>query len=249
EAFYRGELAERIVDYAAKHGAALNKDDLAAHKNDWCGTISQNFGAATLHEIPPNGQGIAALMALGILRHLGIEETEPDSGEALHLQIEAMKLAFADLAGHVGDIDHMRIRPADLLDADYLATRAQLIDRDRARAYTAGAPRDGGTVCLAAADASGMMVSYIQSNYSGFGSGVVVPETSISLQNRGSGFSLTPGHPNEVGPSKRPFHTIFPGFITRNDAPHMAFGLMAGPMQAQGHEQMFLRTQIWDQNP
>ena len=141
------------------------------------------------------------------------------------------------------------VTPEHLLDPDYLASRARLIDMSKAQNFGAGAPKEGGTVCLSAADESGMMVSYIQSNYSGFGSGIVVPGTGISLQNRGYGFTLKPGHPNEVGPSKRPFHTIIPGFVTKRGAPEMAFGLMGGPMQAQGHVQMVLRTQIWGQDP
>jgi gamma-glutamyltranspeptidase/glutathione hydrolase len=249
EAFYRGELAGRIADFAKAHGAAMTADDLAAHENDWVGTISQAFGDAELHEIPPNGQGIAALMTLGILRLLDIEALDPDSADALHLEIEAMKLAFADVGRFVADPRHMKTSPKALLDSSYLATRARLIDRKKAQVFGAGAPRMGGTVCLSAADASGKMVSYIQSNFSGFGSGVVVPGTSISLQNRGSGFTLEPGHPNEVGGAKRPFHTIIPGFVTHGGKPHMAFGLMGGPMQAQGHVQMFLRTQVWGQDP
>ncbi len=249
-AFYEGVLAERMVDFARRHDAALNGDDLAAHRNNWCSTIAQDFGEIVLHEIPPNGQGIAACMALGIVGELGIGDLDPDSTDALHLEIEAMKLAFADVETHVADPRFMmEVTAAELLDRDYLAARAKLVDRKRAQRFGPGAPRDGGTVCLAAADESGMMVSYIQSNYSGFGSGVVVPGTGISLQNRGSGFSLQRGHPNEVGPSKRPLHTIIPGFVMRGGKPLMAFGLMGGAMQAQGHLQLVLRTEAWGQDP
>jgi len=250
EAFYRGELACAIVAFAQEHGAALSMEDLAEHKNDWCGTISQSFGRSELHEIPPNGQGIAALMALGILRNTEISTLQPDSLESLHLQIEAMKLAFMDVETFVSDPNSMNdVTTTHLLDADYLASRAKLIDRDSATCFPVGAPKDGGTVCLATGDENGMMVSYIQSNYSGFGSGVVVPGTSISLQNRGAGFSLLEGHPNQVGPNKRPFHTIIPGMIMEDGKPRIAFGLMGGPIQAQGHLQMMLRTQIWGQDP
>lgn len=250
EAFYQGVLGQRIVDFAAQHGAALSFDDLAAHRNEWCGTISQGFGEIALCEIPPNGQGIAALMALGIVGHLDIAELDPDGADALHLQIEAMKLAFADVEEYVADIRFMTEVTVDrLLDPAYLAARARLIDRRRAQIFKPGAPRAGGTVCLAVADEAGMMVSFIQSNYLGFGSGVVVPGTGISLQNRGYGFSLQAGHPNLVGPSKRPFHTIIPGFVTKGGDPLMAFGLMGGQMQAQGHLQMVLRTQAWRQDP
>ncbi|QOG05467.1 gamma-glutamyltransferase family protein [Aureimonas sp. OT7] len=250
EAFYRGELAERIQAFATEHGAAITAADMAAHTNDWCGTIEQGFGDAALHEIPPNGQGIAALMALGMLKGSGIEDLDPDGPEALHLQIEAMKLAFMDIHAFVADQLSMdEVTASHLLDPAYLASRAALIDRTRAREYPVGAPRDGGTVCLAAADADGMMVSFIQSNYAGFGSGVVVPGTGISLQNRAFGFSTKAGHPNQVGPGKRPFHTIIPGFVMGADGPSMAFGLMGGPMQAQGHVQMMLRTHVWGQDP
>jgi gamma-glutamyltranspeptidase/glutathione hydrolase len=250
EEFYRGRLAKKITAFAVEHGAALSEKDLAEHRNDWCGTLSQNFGEVALHEIPPNGQGIAALMALGILGRLELGAERLDGVSAFHLQIEAMKLAAADLDAYVADPHFMReVTVAHLLDPAYLAGRARLIDRRRAQDFGAGTPHHGGTVCLAAADANGMVVSYIQSNYAGFGSGVVVPGTGISLQNRGVGLSMTPGHPNEVGPSKRPFHTIIPGFLMKGAEPLMAFGLMGGPMQAQGHVQMVLRTQLWGQDP
>ncbi len=249
ESFYRGRLAAAIAAAARAGGSALTEADLAAHAPDWSGTVSQSFDDWALHEIPPNGQGIAACMALGMLDHTPIRDMGPDEPRALHLMWEAMKLALRDAEAHVADPDAMRLAPADLLDADYLARRAALIDPDRATDFKAGAPRHGGTVYLTAADASGMMVSYIQSNYAGFGSGVCIPGTGIHLQNRGAGFTLTPGHPNEVGPSKRPFHTIIPGFVMQGDAPLMSFGVMGGPMQAQGHLQVALRTLLWGQNP
>ena len=250
EAFYRGALAERIAAFAREHGAALSIDDLAEHRNDWCGTISMEFGDVALHEIPPNGQGIAACMALGILRHVGLPDHEPDSVRALHLQIEATKLAFRDVDAYVGDAAAMtNVTTEHLLDDGYLACRAKLIDPDRAQDFASGTPNRGGTVYLSVADESGMMVSYIQSNYSGFGSGVVVPGTCISLQNRGSGFTTEHGHPNRVGPRKRPFHTIIPGFLMKGTEPLMSFGVMGGPMQAQGHLQVTVRTQLWGQDP
>jgi gamma-glutamyltranspeptidase/glutathione hydrolase len=250
EAFYEGALAEAICDFAAEHDAVLERADMAAHTVDWCGTISKKFDDLELHEIPPNGQGIAALMAMGILSHTVIRDLEPDDPLAYHLQIEAMKLALVDAETYVADGDHMTgVTSAALLDDTYLASRASLIDETRAQDFKVGAPKNGGTVYLSAADASGMMVSFIQSNYAGFGSGIAIPGTGISMQNRGAGFSLDPDSPNRVGPNKRPFHTIIPGFLMGPDGPLMSFGVMGGPMQAQGHVQMVLRTQVWGQDP
>ena len=249
KAFYEGILAEEIAAFAAKHDAALTIADMAAHEADWCGTLSKSYRGTVLHEIPPNGQGIAALMGLGLLQHTELADLDADDPRALHLQIEAMKLALRDAEAFVADPAHMRtVTAADLLDDGYLAERARLIDPDRATDFGAGAPKSGGTVYLATADAAGMMVSFIQSNYAGFGSGVVVPGTGIALQNRGAGFSLNPAHQNFVGGGKRPFHTIIPGFLMGQDAPLMSFGVMGGPMQAQGHVQMVLRTQLWGQD-
>ncbi len=248
-AFYEGELAEKIEAFAKENGAAMRVSDLAAHKPDWCGTIQQSFDDVTLHEIPPNGQGIAGLMALGILGETPIRSLDADDPRALHLQIEAMKLALWDTEHYVGDLGHMtRVTPDDMLDPGYLAARARLIDPDRATDFGIGAPPSRGTVYLTAADASGMMVSFIQSNYAGFGSGVCIPGTGIHLQNRGAGFSLDPESQNVVAPGKRPFHTIIPAFLMRGDDPLMSFGVMGGPMQAQGHLQMTLRTQLWGQD-
>ena len=248
-AFYEGTLAEKIEASAKAHGAALSVADLAAHRADWCGTISQSFDDVTLHEIPPNGQGIAGLMALGILDHTNIRDLDADDPRALHLQIEAMKRALRDTEAYVTDIDHMtRVTPQAMLDPGYLAQRAALIDPGLATDFETGTPPSHGTVYLTAADASGMMVSFIQSNYAGFGSGVVVPGTGIHMQNRGAGFSLDPSSQNIVAPGKRPFHTIIPAFLMKGDNPLMSFGVMGGPMQAQGHLQMTLRTQLWDQD-
>lgn len=248
--FYTGALAQAICGFAQTHGAALDLADMAAHSVEWCGTISQEFDGVSLHEIPPNGQGIAALMALGILSHTSIRNLEADDPQAFHLQIEAMKLALADAETFVADSDHMTgVTAAHLLDADYLKGRAALIDKGHAQDFGAGAPKHGGTVYLTVGDASGMMVSFIQSNYAGFGSGVVIPGTGIALQNRGAGFSLDPASQNLVGPNKRPFHTIIPGFVMGPNGPLMSFGVMGGPMQAQGHIQMILRTQLWGQDP
>jgi gamma-glutamyltranspeptidase / glutathione hydrolase len=248
-AFYEGALADAMVADARAHGALLDHDDLARHRADWVEPIGVDYGGLCLHEIPPNGQGLAALVALGILQHLPLDAYEPDGVDALHLQIEAMKLALVDSARFVADIEHMDVAVADLLDREYLRERAALVDPTRAGDPRHGAPRGGGTVYLATGDASGMMVSFIQSNYGGFGSGVVVPGTGISLQNRGANFVLEPGHPNRVGGGKRPFTTIIPGFLTRGGAPLAAFGVMGGFMQAQGHVQMVVRLLHGEMNP
>jgi gamma-glutamyltranspeptidase/glutathione hydrolase len=252
EAFYRGEIAHAMAAHAAAHGGALAAADLAAHAPEWVEPISQAYRDVVLHEIPPNGQGIAALMALGMLRHVDLRALKPDSAAAAHLQVEAIKLAFADLHAHVGEPGAMRARGVtaqDLLAPDYLAARARLIDPKRAQAFSTGLPARGGTIYLSAADDEGRMVSFIQSNYMGFGSGVVVPEWGISLQNRGHSFSLDGVHANSVEPGKRPFHTIIPAFVTRDGQPLMSFGVMGGHMQPQGHVQTLVRMLDFDQSP
>jgi gamma-glutamyltranspeptidase/glutathione hydrolase len=249
EAFYRGELAQAMVAHAGAHGGAHTLDDFAEHRCDWVEPIAVSYRGYDVHEIPPNGQGIAALMALGILEHFDFGRTAVDSTAVQHLEIEAMKLAFADVYRYVGDAQAMKVSPAELLDRDYLASRARLIDRNRAQDFKHGTPPRAGTVYLAAADASGMMVSFIQSNYMGFGSGIVVPGTGISLQNRGTGFSLKSGHPNLIGPRKRPFHTIIPGFVTRAGKPYATIGVMGGPIQPQGHVQTLVRLLDYRQQP
>jgi gamma-glutamyltranspeptidase/glutathione hydrolase len=248
-AFYTGELAEQIVADAVRHGSDLAMSDLAEHTVDWCGTLRQEYAGVVLHEIPPNGQGIAALAALGILGHFDLASHTPDSPQALHLQIEAIKLGLADAEAFVADPAHMDVTPNEMLNPAYLAQRAAEIDPKKAKVAVEGAPKHGGTVYITAADASGKMVSLIQSNYMGFGSGVVVPNTGISLQNRGAGFVSTPGHANQIGPGKRPFQTIIPGFVMQDGAPLMSFGVMGGPMQAQGHVQMVTRMMVHGQSP
>jgi gamma-glutamyltranspeptidase/glutathione hydrolase len=247
EAFYRGALAEKIEAHARKHEAAMRAADFAAHKADWVTPLQMDYRGYTLHEIPPNGQGIVALIALGILEHFEMRSHAVDGADSLHLQIESMKLAFADAFRYVADIDHMDIRPQQMLDKDYLRSRARLIDMKRAQDFGHGTPPKGGTVYLTAADASGMMISFIQSNYMGFGSGVVVD--GISLQNRGGTFVTQAGHPNCVGPKKRPYQTIIPGFVTKNGAPVMSFGVMGGTMQPQGHAQVMVRIADYGQSP
>lgn len=245
--FYRGQLAAAIVAHSRATGGAMTEQDLAEHRADWVEPISMRYRDVELKEIGPNGQGIAALMALGMLAHF--EPGRADSAELLHLQIEAMKLSFADLHEHVGDHDRMTVGVADLLDPAYLKERAKLIDPERAAPGRPGTPHRGGTVYLTAADRSGMMVSYIQSNFRGFGSGIVVPGTGIAMHNRGAGFNLRSGHPNEVAPRRRPFHTIIPAFLMRGGAPLMAFGVMGASIQPQGHVQITARIVDQGLNP
>lgn len=249
ESFYRGPLAERIAMASKADDGAHTAEDFAKHRCDWVEPISIDYRGYRLHEIPPNGQGIVALMTLGILRHFDLASFPVDGADSVHLQLEATKLAFADAYRYVSDPATMEFDAAKLLADDYLAARAKQIDLARAKGHAPGDPRAGGTVYLTTADENGMMVSYIQSNYMGFGSGIVVPGTGISLQNRGHGFSLEPGHPNEVGPGKRPFQTIIPGFLTKDGQPVMSFGVMGGNMQPQGHTQMVTRIVDYQQNP
>jgi len=249
EAFYRGELAEKMVAHSRSHGGAHALADFAEHTCDWVTPLAHDYHGYTVHEIPPNGQGIAALMALGIVENFDLSGHAVDSVDVQHVQIEAMKLAFADAYRYVSDPRTMTVTPEQLLDRGYLAQRAQRIDRRRAQDFKYGTPPTAGTVYLTAADASGMMVSLIQSNYMGFGSGVVIPSTGISLQNRGTGFSLEAGHPNLVGGGKRPYHTIIPGFLTRAGLPVAAFGVMGGPIQPQAHVQTLMRLIDYGANP
>ena len=248
-AFYEGELAHAMARHAQAEGGAMTVEDLAAYQPEWVTPLAQDYRGYTLHEIPPNGQGIAAQIALGILRHFDMGSMPPDSAESMHLQIEAMKLGFADAYRYVAERACMHVSTEELLDPMYLASRAKLIDPQRAQDFHAGHPARGGTIYLSAADERGMMVSFIQSNYMGFGSGVVVPEYGISLQNRGHGFTLDESSANVVAPGKRPFHTIIPGFLTQAGRPLMSFGVMGANMQPQGHVQVLVRMLDHRRNP
>ena len=249
ESMYRGELAARIVSHARKTGGAMRREDLEEHHAEWVETLSQRWQDVTLYELPPNGQGLNVLIALGILDHLAIERYPVDSADSLHLQIEAMRMAFAAARPHIADPNWMTVPPASLLDRSILKEKARAIRMDRVLSHPPAIPPDGGTVYLTAADETGMMISYIQSNYNGFGSGIVIPGTGISLQNRGVGFTLEKDHPNCVAGAKRPYHTIIPGFVMKDGAPLMCFGVMGGHMQAQGHLQMMIRIIANRQNP
>lgn len=249
EAFYRGELSARIVAHARDNGAALDNTDLADHRVEWVDCISRRYRDVDVHELPPNGQGLATLIALGVLQHRGIDDYALDSADSIHLQLEAMKIGFAEAHRHVADPSTMQVHTDALLDEAFLRRRGDEIDMSHAGHYDSKVEPDSGTVYLSCADRSGMMVSFIQSNYQGFGSGIVVPGTGISLQNRGKCFSTDPAHPNVVAPGKRPFHTIIPAMASKHGNAILSFGVMGGHMQPQGHVQMILRIFDHQQNP
>ncbi|BDC42935.1 gamma-glutamyltransferase 2 [Paraburkholderia terrae] len=252
-AYYEGEIAERIAAFAREHSGAMTFDDLRNYQPEWVEPIGKDYRGYTVHEIPPNGQGIAALIALGILEQFDVASMKLDGIESQHLQIEAMKLAFADVYRYVADPRSMEVTPEQMLDDAYLKSRAKLIDPKRATQFDFGMPKTGGTIYMSAADERGMMVSFIQSNYMGFGSGCVVPGMGISLQNRGCGFSMDPKSPNVVEGGKRPFHTIIPAFLTQQvdgqQEAVMSFGVMGGDMQPQGHLQTVVRMLDYGQQP
>jgi len=249
EEFYKGKIAKKIVKYSQDTGGYFSIEDFENHSPEWVELLSINYKGITIHEMPPNTQGSATLIALGILKNFDLQNLDVNSPESMHLQLEAMKLAIADTAQHVGDPVHMKIAPEALLNDKYLESRASLINLQEASDFKLTASNLDDTVYLTTADENGMMVSYIQSNYMGFGSGIIVPNTGISFQNRGCGFNLIENHPNVIGPSKRPFHTIIPAFVTKNNEPLMSFGVMGGPMQPQGHLQMIMRIFEFGENP
>lgn len=246
ESFYRGPLAERIVACVRSAGGCLGAEDLADYKVDWCDPISVNYRGYDVWEIPPNGHGLVALMALNILKAYDFDAR--DSVFTYHRQIEAIKIAFADGLAHIAEPAHMRVSVADLLSQAYADERRSLIGT-HANSPLPGEPARGGTVYLSTADGDGNMVSLIQSNYMGFGSGIVVPGTGIALHNRGNNFSLQAGHPNCLAPGKRPYHTIIPSFLTKDGKAVGPFGVMGGFMQPQGHVQMAMNTIDFGLNP
>ncbi|MXW52540.1 MAG: gamma-glutamyltransferase family protein [Gammaproteobacteria bacterium] len=249
ESFYRGNLAKLIVAQAKNEGGLMRLEDLAAHRAEWCDPLTLSYGSVDVHEIPPNGQGLAALIALGLLDRLGVRDFEPGSTVWTHLQVESMKVAIRAAFEHFADPNAMHIEPECLLDPSTLKRAADSISRGSAILPPPDLRVGADTVYLCTGDSDGNMVSYIQSNYMGFGSGVVIEGTGIAMQNRGAGFTLKAGHPNQVGPSKKPFHTIIPGFVTHNDRPELAFGVMGGHMQHQGHVQMVSRIFDHNENP
>lgn len=249
--FYGGELGRVVVDGLRELGGYLTLDDLRGMEVRWVQPLSVTYKGYTLHELPPAGQGVAALQMLKMLEGFDLKGMGHNSVEYLHHLIEAKKLAHADLARYVGDPDHMDVRPERLLDEAYLAGRAALIDPRRA-AERPGPGRlvtDSETVYLTVADGEGNMVSFINSIYGYFGSGVVIPGTGIMLQNRGAGFVMDEGHPNRLAAGKRPFHTIIPAFVTRDGEPFLSYGVMGGSMQPQGHVQVLLNMVEFGMDP
>jgi gamma-glutamyltranspeptidase/glutathione hydrolase len=246
ECFYRGDMAQRIAAFVSSSGGHLSAQDLADYAVQWVDPISVDYRGYRVWEIPPNGHGLVALLALNMLK--GFDFSERDTVRTLHRQIEAIKLAYADGFAHIADPMHMRVAVQDLLSDAYADERRALIGEE-ARPPVPGDPSHGGTVYLCAADSEGNMVSYIQSNYLGFGSGLVVPGTGIALHNRGNNFSLDPAHPNHIAPGKRPYHTIIPGFMTKDGKPVGPFGVMGAFMQPQGHVQMVMNSIDFGLNP
>lgn len=244
---YGGALGEELARRLQALGGFVTLEDLAAHRPRWVDPLSADFRGWTVWELPPAGQGVAALELLKLVEPFDLEGMGHNSAEYLHHLIEAKKVAFADLHRYVSDPASMEIDPRALLEPGFVDARRALIDPDVAaeRVEPGRAVTDSETIYLTVADADGNMVSFINSIYSSFGSGVVVPGTGFALQNRGAGFVLEDGHPNQVAPGKRPFHTIIPGFVTRDGAPHMAFGLMGGSMQPQGHAQLLLNMLVF----
>lgn len=242
--FYEGEIARTIVEYSRRHGGFFSMEDFRRHHSDWVEPVSTSYRGLELWELPPNGQGIAALEMLNILERFDLGALGRDSAEFWHLLVEAKKLAFADRARYYADPEFAKVPVKRLISKEYAAERAGLIDMSQAaltdRPGLEPPPERGDTTYLAAADESGMMVSLIQSNYTGFGSGYVIPELGFGLQDRGGLFSLEPGHPNHLEPGKRPFHTIIPAFLTRGGVPLCAFGVMGGATQPQGHAQIVI---------
>lgn len=250
-ALYGGDMGARIVHEVQAQGGFLTLEDLRNHRPEWVEPLSVDFMGYEVWELPPSGQGIAALQMLRLLEPFDLAGMGHNSPEYLHHLVEAKKLAFADIARYVSDRDHLEGDPYALLGDEYIASRRQQLDPGRAaERVDPGRPFDHGeTIYLSVADRDGNMVSFINSIFEYFGSGIVVPGTGFVLQNRGAGFTLEEGHPNRIGPRKRPFHTLIPGFVTRGGEPFMAFGVMGGSMQPQGHVQLLLNLLAFGMDP
>jgi gamma-glutamyltranspeptidase/glutathione hydrolase len=242
DAFYKGEIARAIVDYCQKHGGFLSLQDLAAHKSEWVEPISTNYRGYTVYEIPPNGQGLTALIALNILEGFDLASMSAQPDRYYHTLIEATKLAFADRNRYIADPDFAKVPVAELLTREYAAKRRALISPDKAlESPLPGAVNLGSdTTYFTVIDKEGNAVSFINSLFDSFGSGIVAGDTGIVLQNRGTAFSLNPDHPNRIEPGKRPFHTIIPAMVFKDKKLFLSFGVMGGGIQPQGHVQVLL---------
>ena len=244
DAFYKGDIARTIDSYFKANGGFLSYEDMAAHQGEWVQPVSTNYRGYDVWELPPNGQGIAALQMLNVLEGYDFSRIRFGSAEHVHLFVEAKKLAFADRARWYADPAFQAAPVARLISKPYARDRAKLISPDKVlREVQPGTPKEldeGDTIYMTVADKDGMMVSLIQSNYRGMGSGMTPPGLGFILQDRGEMFVLKEGHPNSYAPGKRPFHTIIPAFITKDGKPHTSFGLMGGAMQPQGHVQIVM---------
>ncbi|MBK7368970.1 MAG: gamma-glutamyltransferase [Candidatus Eisenbacteria bacterium] len=242
DAYYKGAIAQELVKYSQANGGFFSLEDFAKHRSEWVSPVSTNYRGYDVWELPPPGQGIAALQLLNILEGFDLKGMGRNSADFWHVMTEAKKLAFADRARYYADPEFVKVPVAELIGKPYGAERAKLLDMQHAAMRDLpGEPaalNRRETTYLCAADKDGMMVSLIQSNYTGFGSGYVVPALGFGIQDRGNLFDLTPGRPNSYAPGKRPFHTIIPAFLSRDGKPLMAFGLMGGDMQPQGHAQV-----------
>ena len=246
DAFYKGEIAEQLVKQSERDGGYFSLEDLSSYESEWVEPIKVNYRGYDVYEIPPNGQGIVALMALNILKEFDF--TNNESTDTYHKQLEAIKIAFADAKYYVTDPKDMKVTAVQLLDPAYGAMRAKEIT-DTAGMPLHSDPAKSGTVYLCTADGEGNMVSYIQSNYMGFGSGIVVEGYGVSLQNRGADFSLNPEDANALKPHKKSYHTIIPGFLAQGNQPVGPFGVMGGYMQPQGHVQVVMNMVDFHMNP
>ena len=239
ESFYRGDIAQTISKFIVEQGGFLSVNDLKNYKPEWITPVSSNYRGFDVWELPPNGQGIAALQILNILEQYDISNMGHNSAEYIHLFTEAKKLAYEDRAKYYADMNFADVPVEELISKEYALERNKLINlRKAASTYESGIFEDGDTIYMTVADKDGNMVSLIQSNYRGMGSGMVPPNLGFMLQDRGEMFSLDPNHRNSLEGGKRPFHTIIPAFITKDDKPFISFGLMGGGMQPQGHAQI-----------
>jgi gamma-glutamyltranspeptidase/glutathione hydrolase len=243
DAYYKGEIARDFVAFSKANGGFFSEEDFARHRSEWVAPLSTDYRGVRLFELPPNGQGITALMMLNILERFDLRALGRDSADFWHVMVEAKKLAYEDRARFIADPAFAKVPVAGLLSKQYAEGQARRLDLARAaQRLEPGQPAftEGDTTYLAVADGEGNMVSLIQSNYTGFGSGYALPQWGFGIHDRGAQFDLKPGRPNSLAPGKRPFHTIIPAFAMRDGLPWLAFGLMGGDMQPQGHAQVLV---------